>query len=254
VITWATPTEFELSGQRYNIGSATADDVGSASADDVLVLAKAPAVIEKFRKSYGGRDDIRHVVQLGINAGGTVAFCAQVCQPQLLLAFDESGAPAIGLERFIARAALGHVVRLRYGADPSDAAKLLETVHAEFGTHELDLVFDDASHRYIPTRTSFEALFPLVRAGGTYVIEKWAWAHYQGLAWQQDGGPLRGEPALTNLVVELAMLAGSRPDLVTEIRLDGDTVEVTRGAAVLDAPMDLGRLCRNRSNRFRPLL
>jgi hypothetical protein len=45
----------------------------------------------------------------------------------------------------------------------------------------LDLVIDDASHIYGPTKASFQALFPLLRPGGLYLIEDWAWAHWPRL-------------------------------------------------------------------------
>jgi hypothetical protein len=53
----------------------------------------------------------------------------------------------------------------------------------EIAEHEfdapLDLVIDDASHLYEPTRTSFDALFPLLRPGGLYIVEDWQMAYVE---------------------------------------------------------------------------
>ena len=38
-------------------------------------------------------------------------------------------------------------------------------------------MIDDASHLYEPSLASFETLFPLLRPGGTYIIEDWKWEH-----------------------------------------------------------------------------
>jgi hypothetical protein len=47
----------------------------------------------------------------------------------------------------------------------------------QFDGGPLDLVVDDCSHLYEPTRASFNELFPRLRPGGAYVIEDWVWAH-----------------------------------------------------------------------------
>ena len=44
----------------------------------------------------------------------------------------------------------------------------------------VDLVIDDASHRYPETVASFEVLFPRLRTGGLYVIEDWTAEHRLG--------------------------------------------------------------------------
>src|SRR4029077_11377083 len=47
-----------------------------------------------------------------------------------------------------------------------------EIVHDCFNG-SIDVVIDDASHLYGPTRRSFEILFPLLKPGGAYIIEDW---------------------------------------------------------------------------------
>ncbi len=65
-----------------------------------------------------------------------------------------------------------------WAVDQQDSARLREIWQTEFRA-PLDLVIDDASHLYGPTKTSFETLFPLLRPGGLYIIEDWAWGHWK---------------------------------------------------------------------------
>lgn len=61
----------------------------------------------------------------------------------------------------------------------------------EIAEHEfdapLDLVIDDASHLYEPTRTSFDALFPLLRPGGLYIVEDWQMAYVEDFVRDPSG-------------------------------------------------------------------
>ena len=85
--------------------------------------------------------------------------------------------PVAGLTLFIEAQGAGAIVRPFYGVDQSDRVRLTEIVDAEFDGELLDLVLDDASHEYLPTRTSFEVLFPRLRPGGVFVIEDWTTDH-----------------------------------------------------------------------------
>jgi hypothetical protein len=71
----------------------------------------------------------------------------------------------------------------------------------------LDLIIDDASHMYGLTKTSFETLFPLLRPGGLYIIEDWAWGHWQ--EFQAQDHPWAKETPLTKLVFELVETIGT---------------------------------------------
>ena len=89
--------------------------------------------------------------------------------------------------------------RTHWRTDQRDRDKLEAIVAAEFDG-PLDLVLDDASHLFVPTRTSFELLFPRLAPGGLYVIEDWAWEHWVEFHGRDRLGPRReldaaGHPA-----------------------------------------------------------
>jgi hypothetical protein len=102
-------------------------------------------------------------------------------------------------------------------------------------------VIDDASHFDAPTRASFQAIFPLMRPGGVYVIEDWNWVHYPAEFFDGTGFAdhfRTGRPP-TDLVADLVKVVGSDASVVSELRVTGAGVEVVRGKAALEAPFDL---------------
>ena len=127
-------------------------------------------------------------------------------------------------------------------------------VFQELEGEAIDFVLDDASHLYGPTRATFEALFPMVRPGGTYVIEDWGWAHWAGSPWQDGSGPYGDEPGMSNLLFELVMLSATRPDIVGSVDARFHEVVIVRGPARLDAPIVLEQLYANRGRPFRPVV
>ena len=108
----------------------------------------------------------------------------------------------------------------------------------------LDLVIDDASHLYGPTKASFEALFPLLREGGVYVIEDWAWEH-----WPSYGSPYHSwafDESPTRLAVQLVEATGTNRNLVARVDVFGGLIAVHRGSDVVETPFSLDREIRRR--------
>jgi hypothetical protein len=78
-------------------------------------------------------------------------------------------------------------VRTHFGVSQADTDALRPHVRHDFHGESIDVVLDNASHRYAATLASFECLLPMVRHGGAYVIEDWAWAtRRRGI---RSGGP-----------------------------------------------------------------
>jgi predicted O-methyltransferase YrrM len=145
------------------------------STPDRLAVMKPRELIEAYLEllttHQGGR-----MVELGIREGGSTALMALAGQPSKMVAIElDEAAPA--LTAFIDQRGLDPVVRPYFGVDQGDRARLDQIMTTEFGDEPLDLVIDDASHRYGPTLASFEVLFPRLRPGGLYIIEDWRWQY-----------------------------------------------------------------------------
>ncbi len=217
---------------------------------DVLTLVKTPEMVERLRDLVDGRTGAR-VVELGIAFGGSVALLSLLTRPTKLVALDLSPDPVEPLERFIARQHLEARVKPHYGIDQADRDGLAAVVADEFGDEPLDLVIDDASHQYHPTRTSFECLFPRLRPGGLYLIEDWAWMHRfaESLrAAAADDAVVRGQVAaameadaptdlelpLSRFAAELMLLVAADDGIVDTVSVDPQWIVVRRGEAPLD--------------------
>ena len=111
-----------------------------------------------------------------------------------------------------------------------------------------------------PTVASFETLFPLLRAGGLYVIEDWeaddlysaAFAlqierDEEFRAWflSEVDQDRTVEPPLSRLAIELVLARAVRSAPVREVRVAEHWVVVERGDAVLDGSFKLRDLYRN---------
>ena len=192
------------------------------------------------------------IVELGINRGGSTAMISALARPEKLVAVELSGTPVALLDAYIREGGLSEVVRPYYGVDQVDRIRLAEIMAAEFGDEAIDLVVDDASHFYEETLASFEALFPLLRADGLFVIEDWNWQHRIGdgmaRALLEDSAAserLRAgiearierespQVPLSRLVVELLLARTSADDVVRELVIGPYWAVVRRGAASLD--------------------
>ncbi len=114
----------------------------------------------------------------------------------------------------------------------ADSKRLRELIAQEFDT-PLDLVIDDASHLYEPTKASFETLFPYLRPGGLYVIEDWAWAF-----WEQNRAPnlwaAETTTPLAALIFELMGAVGTISQLIQSLIVFRDFIIVERGQKDLE--------------------
>ena len=170
----------------------------------------------------------RRIVELGIAQGGSTALLAALAPDARLVSVELADRPTGGLLEHIAREGLGERVRPYYGVDQSDVGRVGEILADEFRGEPIDLVIDDASHIYDLTVSSFDLLYPLVRRGGTFVIEDWAC----------DDPPApdaEGEP-LSELIVDLVRRLASGDGSVASIEAIGAAVRVQRG----DAPIAPG--------------
>lgn len=218
-----------------------------------FLVAKQPAMAQRLAAVVAELEPAR-IVELGIYKGGSAALLAALARPEKLTAIELAQEPVQALAEFIVAHQLDSVVSPHYGVDQGDADRLGALLDEDHGSEPLDLVVDDASHLYRETRTSFELLFGRLRPGGSYIIEDWGWAHFPEPLWQSGGGWFHDRPALTNLIVEIMMIAGTGPELVSEITVLRDTVAVERGPVTINGRLRLEDHYCNRGLPFRPLL
>jgi SAM-dependent methyltransferase len=177
----------------------------------------------------------QHILELGIFQGGSTMLLAELARPRKVVAIDlqPQAETRERLEQHAAGGGLAGVVRAFGEVDQTDRARLAEIVDEEFDGDALDLVIDDCSHLYEPTRASFNELFPRLRPGGVYVIEDWRWAHSE-LGSERPDGMFPGEVPLTRLLFEIVLALPSVPGLITDVSIDLHVGVIRRGEARID--------------------
>lgn len=237
----------------------SADSHRQESTPSRFVLPKTPEMVSAYYQ-LGQKTHIQNVVDLGIFKGGSAALFHGLFNPRRLVALDICEERVAALDAYIQVNSAAEALRPFYGYDQADRLRLQRLIADQFAGTPLDLVVDDASHSYAPTRASFNALFPYMRAGGYYVIEDWGWAHWDGWPhlpadYQKSGALFPDQPALTNLIFELVMAAATSPNLIATVTLTFNMAIVEKGPAVVDpATFDLGTHHVSRGYRWQPLL
>jgi len=146
------------------------------------------------------RDRPLRVVEVGVREGGSLLLLARYLERARLLGVDIRP-PSASFTAHLGESGLSERVAFRKGSQ-DDPRFLTNAIRAWFGGDEVDVVIDDASHLYRPTRATFEHLFPnhLV-PGGLYVLEDWGCGYWP--KWR-DGHPggRRGLPRLVKEMVD----------------------------------------------------
>lgn len=202
---------------------------GTPTTAECFVLMKNRVMVDAFVDN--APDGAANIVDLGIFKGGSVAFYLELFRPRRLVGVELHNPRVKGLDEFVARHSLDDSVRLHYGTNQSDRKALSKILRKEFGGQPLDLVIDDCSHKYEPTKASLNLLLPRLRPGGVYLIEDWGWAHWPSEHWQGSTHQYVNEPVpLSKLILELVMAAESRPGLISRINIQHGATYLTRGA------------------------
>jgi cephalosporin hydroxylase len=155
-----------------------------------------------------GDDKFDNILELGIFQGGSIVFFDKLFRPKKLIGIELAPTAVEALDDYI-RSSAPHI-KVFYNSSQDDERLLNAIVHEELNG-QLDLVVDDASHLYTQTRKSMEVLFPLLRPGGTYIIEDWAWSHRPNA--QTKDHPWRKQPAMTNLIFEIITELGGSNEI-----------------------------------------
>lgn len=111
-------------------------------------------------------------------------------------------------------------------ADQSDPASLASV--SDQLPNDIDVILDDASHIYANTIATFEALYPLLRTGGVYLIEDILDVRPEGNDWQQTISELEAYMVSEGLTYEiyqsreLQMVIDEETNEVTDVVMPSD--------------------------------
>ena len=235
MLTWLTEDRFRIDDTTFQ---AMPDDYFDRRDMQIregdFFVFKSPAEIGQFANLL---DDLqpRRIFELGTHGGGSAVLFAEFTKPEKLVTIDLETLPDVRerIHEHASASGLGESVRAFGGVDQGDRSTLARLVDQEFGTAELDLVVDDCSHLYEPTKASFDALFPRLRTGGVYVIEDWRWGHTPlGQEELTDWAP---KVPLSRLIAEVVLASATVPGLAEKITVESGGVEITRGEGPVEA-------------------
>jgi cephalosporin hydroxylase len=200
---------------------------------------KTRELVHQYQAFFARYTGLRasRVLELGIYDGGSTAFWNELLQPDRLIAVDILGrSDSPYFEQYLDSRGLNERVRTFWQTNQADKQGLRSLVAEELGGR-VDLVIDDASHLYGPTRASFEAVFPLCSPGAIYIIEDWAWDHWGG-GFSSPDHPWAHEERLTQLVIELIEAAGTSTKLISSIAIYQGFVAIERGPQQVENYVD----------------
>ena len=140
---------------------------------DHFLFYKTKPLIDQYARfmSLEPNFSARNILELGVFDGGSAAFWFEIFRPSKLVGVDiTKGKDSEYFQRYVAANDLNENIKIYWGTDQSDAKRLRDIANSDF-SGSLDLVFDDASHAYEPTKSSFETLFPFCDPAG-YILSR----------------------------------------------------------------------------------
>lgn len=220
-INFSAPGEFELGGVKFCFPTVQAE-----TTPEKAVLHKDTYFIESYQQTLPPLQPKR-VFEFGIFQGGSALFHTLFLNLEKYVCLDICDRRE-GFEQILAHHQVGERIHTHYNTSQDDDIRVREIFEAEFGDNPPDLVIDDASHLYEPSKRSFEIAFPYLKPGGHYILEDWAWAHWPH--YQDPSNGLAAHKALTNLVFELTVLMSST-DLIESIEIRGGYAIIKKRAS-----------------------
>ena len=180
--------------------------------DECFKFYKVKGLVDQFALFWLNltKFHAKNVFEIGIFDGGSLAFWHEYFRPRKIVGIDISErGNSDYLERYKkSRNAEGRISTY-WGVDQEDCEAIEGVIQKEF-SDPLDVVIDDASHRYGSTKATFETIFPHLRPGGLYFIEDWAWEFWKESYEVNGPGYLWfHENSLAKLVIELVEVIGS---------------------------------------------
>jgi predicted O-methyltransferase YrrM len=197
-VNWISDETLEVDGLTFDLSTT---DYSKKTDENRIVLLKHRRLLDMYSELLAG-SKVRNVLEFGTWEAGSPLYMAAVTDLEKYVGIDirdPIDGAASYLEKFKDR------VRIFYNTSQDDYEKVHKIIDENFNG-PLDLVIDDASHQYLLTRRAFEIAFSRLRPGGLYIVEDWAWAHY---ATDHFDNYFKGQPALSNLAIDVALAVGS---------------------------------------------
>ena len=194
---------------------------------------KTPTYLQHYERLLAHRrgEGLR-LLEIGIFQGASLAMWREYLPQAEIIGID------IEPEMRRLEAGLGVTVWIADQGDRSQLEALIAPM-TQAG-EQFDLVIDDGGHQQHQVLTSFDVLFPLVRPGGTYVIEDVGtayWVGYEGRDVGQPGTTIALVKGLLDAVHEVATreegpqafgatASAVSPEARARLRTDVEAVEV----------------------------
>lgn len=201
-LNWTSKLSFTLEGHKFIVPFTLEDLIINADAQDgesldSFYLAKHSTILANYYRLFD-EEMPRTILDLGIGKGGSAPFLQLLLKPERLLALELSPERIGKLDRFIEDNGFSDSMKVVFGVDQGDVPRVRECCEGHFGRgRTIDLVIDDASHLLESTRRSFETVFPMIRPGGSYIVEDYAAVPIMLKRWLDKA---RDDDHYTNLV------------------------------------------------------
>lgn len=245
---------YELNGVKFCVTWDPEILGNMRSSENCFILGKAQPMIEHYI-AMNREQEIKKVFDIGILQGGSIVLFDQIYRLDKIVTIDLAKQPVEALSKYIEQRNKSNSMKPYYGVNQADRNAMESILLAEFPANDIDLIVDDGSHFYVETREAFNISFPFLKTGGHYIIEDWGWAHWTGEPWQTAANPFGKSKAMSNLLIELFMLAASRPDFIKDIIINHNIIVVKKGSGQLPAQrFDIGNYYMLRGKTFRAWL
>ena len=247
---WNDDNHLSINDVSFNLSIDTLELQTGTSTVDTFLLGKSKQMVEQL-SSIRENQSIKKIFDMGILQGGSIVLYDQIFHPKKIVAIDHSPYPVEALEKYILKNNKTKSLKPYYSVNQADRFGMEKILSLEFPDRDIDLIIDDASHLYDETREAFNINFPYLRKGGLYIIEDWAWAHWPEDYWQKDNAYFRERKALSNLLIELFMLAASCPNFIEKISINSNMIVIKKGFGHLpDGPFNIAEHYMLRGRQF----
>lgn len=197
MIHWKSEKEFSTGGIDFTIDFSSSDQ-RQKSTNKHFVIIKNKKRIENYLSIARENKQVGNLLELGFSQGGSLVFFDKIFEPAKIIAIDMSNTIINPLEDYSLDN--GSKIKTFYGVTQTDSKALDKIIQSECN-NKLDLIIDDASHWYKPSKQSFIHLFPKLQAGGKYIIETWNWSFKANQ--QKENHSWFKKHSLANLLFEL---------------------------------------------------